>query len=74
MPSLRNVEKTAPYFHDGSVADLNKAVRIMAKTQLGETLSDADAAALVAFLNALTGKVPANYAAPDPYPDAQERK
>jgi cytochrome c peroxidase len=46
----------------------------MAKTQLGKTLSDAEAADLVAFLSALTGKVPANYAAPDPYPDAQERK
>ncbi len=74
VPGLRNVAKTAPYFHDGSVDDLGKAVRIMAKTQLGKTLSDADAADIVAFLGALTGKVPANYAAPDPYPDAQAQK
>lgn len=74
VAGLRNVAQTAPYFHDGSVADLGKAVRIMAKTQLGKTLSDTDAADLVAFLGALTGKVPANYAAPEPYPDAHERK
>lgn len=74
VPALRNVAKTAPYFHDGSVDDLTKAVRIMAKTQLGKTLSDSDAADIVAFLGALTGKVPANFAAPDPYPNAQERK
>jgi cytochrome c peroxidase len=74
VPGLRNVAKTSPYFHDGSVDDLAKAVRIMAKTQLGKTLSESDAAEIVAFLGALTGKVPANFAAPDPYPDAQERK
>lgn len=74
VAGLRNVAQTAPYFHDGSVADLNKAVRIMAKTQLGKTLSETESADLVAFLGALTGKIPANYAAPDPYPDPQERK
>ncbi|QGM99322.1 cytochrome-c peroxidase [Methylocystis parvus] len=70
VSSLRNVAKTAPYFHDGSVADLTKAVKVMGKVQLGETLSDADAAEIVAFLGSLTGAVPANYSAPEPYPDA----
>jgi cytochrome c peroxidase len=70
VPSLRNVAKTAPYFHDGSVEDLTKAVKIMGKVQLGKTLSDKDAADIVAFLGSLTGAVPANYAAPEPYPDA----
>jgi cytochrome c peroxidase len=74
VPQLRNVAKTAPYFHDGSVNDLTQAARVMAKTQLGQTLSDADAADIVAFLGSLTGKLPATYAAPDPYPDAQEQK
>lgn len=74
VPGLRNVALTAPYFHDGSVDDLTKAVRIMAKTQLGKTLSEGEAATIAAFLGALTGKVPANFAAPDSYPDAQERK
>lgn len=71
VPSLRNVAKTAPYFHDGSVEELNKAVVIMGKTQLGATLSEKDAADIVAFLQTLTGAVPANYAAPEPYPDAK---
>lgn len=30
VPTLRNVTKTAPYFHDGSVAELREAVTIMA--------------------------------------------
>ncbi len=61
VPSLRNVAKTAPYFHDGAVDDLAKAVKIMGKIQLDKTLSDNDAADIVAFLGALTGAVPANY-------------
>ncbi|MGJ0502207.1 MAG: cytochrome-c peroxidase [Methylocystis sp.] len=70
VASLRNVARTAPYFHDGSVADLAKAVRIMGKTQLGQDLSDKDVADIVAFLGALTGPVPADYSPPEPYPDA----
>lgn len=72
VPSLRNVAKTAPYFHDGSVADLAKAVKIMGKLQLNKDLSDKDAADIVAFLGALTGDVPANYSPPEPYPDAAQ--
>ncbi len=56
VPSLRNVALTAPYFHDGSAASLHQAVRVMAKYQLGRTVSDSDADAIVAFLNTLTGK------------------
>lgn len=70
VPSLRNVAKTAPYFHDGSVESLARAVKIMGKVQLGKTLSDKDTAEIVAFLESLTGAVPANYSAPEPYPDA----
>jgi len=70
VPSLRNAAKTAPYFHDGSVEDLAKAVKIMGKVQLGKTLSDKEAADIVAFLGSTTGAVPANYSAPEPYPDA----
>jgi cytochrome c peroxidase len=70
VPQLRNVEKTAPYFHDGSVAELPRAVKIMGKVQLGEELKDEDAAAIVAFLGSLTGPVPANYAPLRPLPEA----
>ncbi|MCC6524000.1 MAG: c-type cytochrome [Polyangiaceae bacterium] len=61
VASLRNVDKTAPYFHDGAVADLPAAVKLMADIQLGRTLSDGDAQAIVAFLGALTGEVPRDY-------------
>ena len=73
VASLRNVARTAPYFHDGSVDDLTKAVKIMGKTQLGQDLSEKDAADIVVFLGALTGPVPANYSAPEPYPDAETK-
>jgi cytochrome c peroxidase len=57
VPSLRNIEKTAPYFHDGSVADLASAVKIMGTTQLGVELSDTEVADIMAFLNSLTGEL-----------------
>lgn len=59
VPQLRNVAKTAPYFHDGGVADLPGAVKTMAKIQLGRDLTDAEVAAMVAFLESLTGEPPA---------------
>ncbi len=63
VPSLRNVAKTGPYFHDGSVAKLDEAVRMMAQHQLGKTLSTSDVASIVQFLNALTGELPTAYIA-----------
>ncbi len=57
-PSLRNVAKTYPYFHDGSVAELDNAVKIMAKAQLNQDLTDDETKAIVAYLNSLTGKIP----------------
>ena len=65
VPILRNIAKTAPYFHDGSVATLDRAVRVMASVQLGRTLDDAAAGDIVAFLESLTGEVPKHYAPPD---------
>ena len=62
VPGLRNVEMTPPYFHDGSVDTLPDAVRIMARVQLGKTLSDPDTAAIVTFLKSLTGKLPEDFA------------
>jgi cytochrome c peroxidase len=55
VPSLRNVEHTAPYFHDGSAATLQEAVQVMAKYQLGRKLADQQVAAILAFLKALSG-------------------
>lgn len=55
VPSLRNVATTPPYFHDGSAATLNDAVRRMAKAQLDQSLSEQEIDSIVAFLNSLTG-------------------
>ena len=55
VPSLRNVATLAPYFHDGSAPTLEDAVRKMALAQLDRTMSDQQVAAIVAFLNTLTG-------------------
>lgn len=63
VPSLRNVELTAPYFHDGSAETLPKAVQIMARYQLGKSLSDEQISKIVAFLKSLTGRTPAAAAA-----------
>jgi cytochrome c peroxidase len=62
VPSLRNIAKTAPYYHDGSVATLPEAVKTMAKHQLGRDLSDDDVKSIATFLEALTGEIPAQYA------------
>jgi cytochrome c peroxidase len=58
VPVLRNVAKTSPYFHDGSVDKLERAVWIMAKIQLGKDLAAPEAAGIVTFLKSLTGKIP----------------
>ncbi len=58
VPTWRNVALTAPYFHNGSVATLDEAVRVMAKTQLGKTLTEKEVTDIVAFLNSLTGERP----------------
>lgn len=56
VPGLRNVALTAPYFHDGSIADLDRAVEVMARYQLGLEINSGDRANLVAFLGSLTGR------------------
>jgi cytochrome c peroxidase len=55
VPSLRNVAKTGPYFHDGSIATLEEAVRLMGRHQLGIEFSSEEIVQLVEFLNSLTG-------------------
>jgi cytochrome c peroxidase len=58
VPSLRNVAKTGPYFHDGSVKTLEDAVHRMGEYQLGKDLSKEEVSDIVAFLGALTAKNP----------------
>ncbi len=61
VPSLRNIEKTGPYYHDGSVATLEAAVERMAEFQLGKKPPAAEIASVVAWLKSLTGDLPADY-------------
>lgn len=58
VPTLRNVELTYPYFHDGEAATLTQAVEIMGRIQLGKKFTDAENAKIVAFLKTLTGDQP----------------
>lgn len=53
VPSLRLAVLTSPYFHDGSVASLDEAIRIMGRYQLGRDIPDADIALIVKFLGTL---------------------
>lgn len=62
VPGLRNVAMTAPYFHDGSVARLTDAIRVMARVQLGKTLTDQEVDEIAAFLESLTGRLPESFA------------
>lgn len=56
---LRNISVTAPYFHAGKVRDLKVAVQVMGIARLGEEVSDEEADKIVAFLDSLTGEMPA---------------
>lgn len=67
VPTLRNVAKTGPYFHDGSIASLDDAIKLMAKHQLGKDVDAAKVASIKAFLESMTGTLdPAIAAAPAP--------
>jgi cytochrome c peroxidase len=61
VPSLRNVEMTAPYFHNGKIVSLEEAVEEMTEHQLGKQIAKQQVASIIAFLKALTGEVPADY-------------
>lgn len=73
VPMLRNIEKTGPYYHNGSVATLEEAVKLMGEHQLGKTLSDADIASIVTFLKTLTGELPAALIAEPPMPPSTDK-
>ncbi|KAA0693236.1 cytochrome C biogenesis protein CcsA [Halopseudomonas laoshanensis] len=81
VPTLRNVELTYPYFHDGAHWKLEEAVDLMARLQLGRELEKQDIDNMTAFLKTLTGDQPdfsipqlppSNNATPIPVPFAKE--
>jgi cytochrome c peroxidase len=61
VPSLRNIKKTGPYFHDGSVATLEQAIRNMALHQRGVNLTDAQVKSIAVWMDSLTGPLPSTY-------------
>jgi cytochrome c peroxidase len=69
VPSLRNVEKTAPYFHDGKVPTLEEAVRLMARHQLDTELSETQVRQIALWLGSLTGEIPRDYIRPPRLPE-----
>ena len=58
VPTLRNVELTYPYFHDGAADTLGEAVDTMGRIQLGKKFTAEENAKIVAFLKTLTGEQP----------------
>ena len=61
VPSLRNISETGPYFHDGSIADLDQAVQIMGRHQIGIEIDRADRKQIIAFLESLKGDISPDY-------------
>jgi len=58
VPTLRNVELTYPYFHDGEAETLFAAVDVMGRLQLGKKFEKNDIDQIVAYLKTLTGEQP----------------
>jgi cytochrome c peroxidase len=73
VPSLRNVEKTGPYFHDGATATLEQAIRDMAEYQLAKKLTDREVAQIADFLKVLTGTIDPEYIRPPVLPKSTAR-
>ena len=55
---MRNIEKTYPYFHDGSIETLEESVKIMAKSELNKDLTEEEVTSIISFLKVLTGDIP----------------
>lgn len=58
VPSLRNVEKTAPYFHSGAVWSLKAAIKLMSYHNIGVILEESETEDIESFLKTLTGEIP----------------
>ncbi|MGV3774426.1 MAG: cytochrome-c peroxidase [Verrucomicrobiales bacterium] len=74
VPSLRNIEKTAPFFHDSTRTTLDEAVRVMGRHQLGVEIPEEDVKSIVTFLKSLTGEIPLEFVAERKLPEAGAAK
>jgi len=70
VPSLRNIEKTGPYFHDGKVGTIEDAVARMSEYQVGKKLTPEQIQSIVTWLKSLTGEIPADYIKPPKLPES----
>lgn len=70
VPTMKNVARTGPYLHDGSAATLEEAVRLMGRHQLGLELTDQEVEDIVAWMDSLTGELPAALLEPPSLPPA----
>lgn len=70
VPSLRNIERTMPYFHNGSVATMEQSVKLMGEHQLGKQLRDDEIHSIVTWLKSLTGTIPGDYIKPPKLPES----
>jgi cytochrome c peroxidase len=70
VPSLRNIDKTWPYMHDGKVASLEDAVKMMGEYNCSQKLGETEVKSIVAWLKTLTGPVPADYIRPPKLPSS----
>jgi cytochrome c peroxidase len=66
--SLRNIKKTGPYFHDGSVATIDGAIRNMAVSSAWSHFDGQKVKSIEAWMNSLTGQIPASYIKPPELP------
>jgi cytochrome c peroxidase len=64
VPSLRNIERTGPYFHNGNVVYLDSALTTMAHAQLGKHLTPEEVVSIKTWLGSLTGEIPTEYITP----------
>lgn len=73
VPSLRNIEKTGPYFHNGKVGTLTEAVQQMAEYEVGKKLTDTQIQSIVTWLKSLTGDLPLDYIKPPKLPASTQQ-
>jgi cytochrome c peroxidase len=73
VPSLRNIEKTGPYFHDGQTPDLDQAVRDMGEYQLGRPLTAEETKQIIDFLRVLTGTIDPELTRPPTLPPSTSK-
>lgn len=76
VPTLRNVAKTGPYLHDGSINGLREMITRMVEHQTKRVgpFSPTELDNMLAFMDSLTGEIPADYIAKPELPEMGEAK